>query len=67
MLAKLATIYLDPASHAGTARWVALGLAVWDVVKRGFDWTNGAILLALCGLEAGARILVAAKSPPPKS
>lgn len=57
MLEKFTAAYLDPKSHAGTARWVALGVLVFDLISRGASLPNVAGLLVLGGLEGAARII----------
>lgn len=49
--------FIDPSTNAGTARWVALGLFAYDVLKHGANWMNGAALLALGGVELAARFI----------
>jgi hypothetical protein len=48
---------IDPTTNAGTARWVALGLFGYDLVRHGVNWANAAALLALGGVELAARFL----------
>lgn len=55
--------FLDPATHTGTARWVALGLIAYDVLRHGANWTNGALLLALAGVQLASRLLPPAEPP----
>lgn len=54
----LAAAYLNPSTSAGTARWVALGVAAWDCVSKGASAWNVAALLALGGLDVAARWVV---------
>lgn len=46
---------LNPSTNAGTARWVALGVAAYDVAARGANVWNIGALLALGGLVEALR------------
>lgn len=55
-------LWRDPATAQGTARWVALGVVAWDLLKNGATWPNIAGLLTLAGLDIAAHWL---NNPPP--
>jgi len=55
LIERLSAAYLNPSTSAGTARWVALGVAAWDCISRGVNAYNAAALLALGGLDVAAR------------
>jgi hypothetical protein len=46
---------LDPATNMGTARWVALGMAAYDITKNHLNLVNGSVLLLLAGVDIAAR------------
>jgi hypothetical protein len=50
MLREVLERLKDPASTAGTARWVALGVLAYDCAARGASLYNLAGLLVLAGL-----------------
>ncbi len=57
---------LDPSTNAGTARWAALAVALYDAARHGMNLYNGAVLLTLAGVEIAARIFgQGATAPPP--
>lgn len=45
----------NPATAAGTARWVVLGMAAYDIAARGASPWNMAALLILGGLAEALR------------
>lgn len=45
----------DPATAQGTARWVALGVVAWDLLKTGATWPNVTGLLVLAGFDLASR------------
>jgi hypothetical protein len=56
---------LDPSTNAGTARWAALAVAVYDAIRHGVTLANGAVLLTLAGVEIAARFFGTEAPPPP--
>jgi hypothetical protein len=61
---------VNPRTKAATAFYFALGISGWDVVSRGFNRYNAAVLAALAipGLVgAAAHLLGAGRDEPPDS
>lgn len=54
----------DPATAQGTARWVALGVMAWDILRNGASWPNVAGLLILAGFDLAARWIAGPPEPP---
>lgn len=57
--------FLDPATSLGTARWVALGVAVYDALRNGVNMANGAVLLILAGVPMAVRYFDRPPTMPP--
>ena len=56
---------LDPKTNAGTARWAALVVALYDAARHGVNLYNGAVLLTLAGMEIAARVFGQGPEAPP--
>lgn len=56
---------LDPSTNTGTARWAALVVCVYDVMRNGTNLANGGVLLALAGLDIAARYFNQPPNVPP--
>ncbi|HJV39991.1 MAG TPA: hypothetical protein VJ549_00550 [Geothrix sp.] len=54
-LRTFAAAFLDPASALGTARWVALGLTAYDIIRNHMNGWNGGAMLLLAGIEIAGR------------
>lgn len=53
----------DPKTRESTAFYAALGVAVWDVITRGFHLWNALFMASLCGVGvAGALSLLMEKA-----
>lgn len=55
----------DPATAQGTARWVAIGVMAWDILKSGASWPNVAGLLILAGFDLASRWITGPPAEPP--
>ncbi|WP_257303388.1 hypothetical protein [Geothrix campi] len=60
----LSAAFLDPASSLGTARWVALGLTAYDVIRNNMNGWNGGAMLLLAGIEIAGRWFNRTPMPP---
>jgi hypothetical protein len=55
----------DPTTNLGTAKWAALGVAVYDAIRHGVTLSNGAVLLTLAGVDIAARFFNPGPPMPP--
>lgn len=55
----------DPATAQGTARWVALGVVAWDLLRHGATWPNVTGLLVLAGFDLASRWITGPPTEPP--
>lgn len=60
----LAAALLDPSTRTGTAWWACLAVTIYDAARAGVTLTNGAVLLALAGLDLVARAILTGRTPP---